>query len=113
MSDNGGFGGILILILILSVFLNLSFQVYFDHQYNNGMDCNEYEDGKLSGYEKHNETIYNQCVKYKSEHFDKKLNSRIIGDFGAYYYSLGYIDGYEKYLVDYKNSWLIEEMKGT
>ena len=111
MSDEAGFGGLLILALILSVFLNSCCQVYFDHQYNKGIDCNEYEAGELNGYGNHNESIYNQCIKYKSEHFDKKEIMRITGDKGAYYYSWGYIEGYDKYLLDYENSWLIEEME--
>ncbi len=111
MSDNGGFGGLLILVLILSVFLNSGCQVYFDHQYNKGINCQEYEDGKLSGYENHNESIYNQCIHYLEEHYDELRDSRITGDKGAYYYSWGYVEGYENYLLDCGNSWLIREME--
>jgi len=118
VSDNGGLGGFLGLVLIISFFIVFGLSVldsccgvYMDFQYSAGVECHEYEDGLQNGYENHNESIYDQCVEYKSEHFDKTESTRITGDKGAYYYSWGYIEGYNKYLLDYKNSWLIEEMK--
>lgn len=109
MNDSPGLGAYLILVVLISAVAMFGHDVYTCVQYNNGFDCQEYDEGAKKGYDNHNETIYNKCVEYKSDHFDTK-GSKIIGEKDLYYFSCGYIKGYEKRIKDSKIEWLTEEM---
>lgn len=79
-------------------------------QYDLGFYGESYKDGEYTGYNSHNESIYNASLEYAYLNLPH-VGGGVRGSKDAFYYAYGYVDGYEKYLLDYKNSWLIEEME--